>query len=96
MKKVIFKAENKIKGGKLIRIECEIEEEILKNIKFTGDFFLHPEEKLSELEDFLQGMKINEVNKNIISFLKNNHVIFLGINVNDFSNIFENAIKEIK
>ena len=40
---MICNAENKIKGGKLIRIKCEIKEDILNNIKFSGDFFLHPE-----------------------------------------------------
>ncbi len=93
---MICNAENKIKGGKLIRIKCEIKEDILNNIKFSGDFFLHPEEKLNELEDLLQGMKINEINTNIINFFRKNNVILLGIKEDDFVNIFESAIKELK
>tara|TARA_B100000749_G_scaffold280744_1_gene278384 strand:- start:4125 stop:4400 length:276 start_codon:yes stop_codon:yes gene_type:complete len=91
---MICKAENKIKGGKLIRINCEIKDDILKNIKFSGDFFLHPEEKLSELEDFLQGMRVNEININIINFFKANNVTLLGIQADDFSDIFDNAVKK--
>ena len=93
---MICNAENKIKGGKLIRIKCEIKEDILNKIKFSGDFFLHPEEKLNELEDLLQGMKINEINTNIINFFRKNNVILLGIKEDDFVNIFESAIKELK
>ena len=93
---MICNAENKIKGGKLIRIKCEIKEDILNNIKFRGDFFLHPQEKLNELEDLLQGMKINEINTNIINFFRKNNVILLGIKEDDFVNIFESAIKELK
>tara|TARA_B100001013_G_C24226141_1_gene291250 strand:+ start:156 stop:437 length:282 start_codon:yes stop_codon:yes gene_type:complete len=93
---MICNAENKIKGGKLIRIKCEIKEDILNKIKFSGDFFLHPEEKLNELEELLQGMKINEINTNIINFFRKNNVILLGIKEDDFANIFESAIKELK
>ena len=93
---MICNAENKIKGGKLIRIKCEIKEDILNKIKFSGDFFLHPEEKLNELEELLQGMKINEINTNIINFFRKNNVFLLGIKEDDFVNIFESAIKELK
>ena len=93
---MICNAENKIKGGKLIRIKCEIKEDILNKIKFSGDFFLHPEEKLNELEELLQGMKINEINTNIINFFRKNNVILLVIKEDDFANIFESAIKELK
>ncbi len=48
------------KAGKLIKIFVDYDSEI-RSIKITGDFFLHPEEKIFEIEKGLVGTPANEV-----------------------------------
>jgi lipoate-protein ligase A len=43
----------KVPGGKLIRLQADIEDGKIKKICINGDFFIHPEEKIAELEKAL-------------------------------------------
>ena len=45
----------KVPGGKLFRIELVYDRRI-EAVKITGDFFLHPEETILELESCLEGV----------------------------------------
>lgn len=47
----------KVPGGKLFRIELTADDRI-QSVKITGDFFLHPEETLAELEACLVGLAL--------------------------------------
>lgn len=51
--KSIYKAE------KLLRITLEFDSKI-QSIRIEGDFFMHPEEKIQELEDLLRGIEPSE------------------------------------
>jgi len=48
---MISQSEEKIPEGKLLRVKVELSDktEILK-VQITGDFFIHPEEKLKLIE----------------------------------------------
>ncbi len=50
----------KVPGGKLLRVRFVLEEEKIASIRFTGDFFLHPEESIEELEEKLRGVEFGE------------------------------------
>lgn len=45
----------KVKEGKLIKVEVEADE-VIKRIKITGDFFLHPEYVMEEIEESMLGL----------------------------------------
>lgn len=45
-------------GSGLIRAELEISDGRIEYIRFTGDFFIFPEEKLEKLESLLEGERI--------------------------------------
>lgn len=51
-------ATQKILGGKLVRIKIAFDEKIQK-LQITGDFFLHPEECVHDIENALIGVDIN-------------------------------------
>ncbi len=53
-----------VKSGKLIRVDAIFRDGKIEKIKITGDFFLHPEDKIEELENSLEGREITQV-KNI-------------------------------
>ncbi|MFA5996003.1 MAG: lipoate protein ligase C-terminal domain-containing protein [Patescibacteria group bacterium] len=43
----------KIPNGKLLKIFLELDNNIIKNIKITGDFFIYPEEAIMSIEQAL-------------------------------------------
>lgn len=49
----------KVPEGKVIRIEMEFSE-VIKSIKISGDFFLHPEEAIERIEEALAGTALEE------------------------------------
>lgn len=53
---MIAYASRKVREGKLVKVEVEYGE-VIRKIKITGDFFLHPEEILEKIEKGLLGLK---------------------------------------
>ncbi len=47
----------KVKGGKLVRLHVECSD-IIQKVTITGDFFLHPEDKLELIEKALIGLPL--------------------------------------
>ena len=83
----ILKGELKAQGGKLIRCFLTIQDDKINSIKITGDFFLHPEEKIFELEEILTGCQITEslISQRLTKFFKN--ATLIGASPQDFLNI---------
>lgn len=50
-------SKQKVPGGKMLEARVEFEASILR-IEILGDFFLHPEEAITDIEDCLVGMPI--------------------------------------
>ncbi len=50
----------KVPNGKLLKIFLETENGKIKMVKITGDFFIHPEEKITALEAALISEPIDE------------------------------------
>lgn len=83
----MFRAEYKAEGGKLIKVQLSIKDDKISYIKITGDFFMHPEELIEELEKALIGCTLNEaeITDSIKRFIDEKEVILLGANPNDFA-----------
>lgn len=56
MQKAIFK----VPEGKLLKIFLQSDGKTIQSVKITGDFFIHPEEKILQLEEALTGLPLNE------------------------------------
>ncbi|MGC8850110.1 MAG: lipoate protein ligase C-terminal domain-containing protein, partial [Candidatus Bathyarchaeia archaeon] len=54
------RCELKVPGGKLLRVDCAVEGHRLAAVKLSGDFFLHPEESITILEERLRGVEAEE------------------------------------
>ncbi|MEM3440358.1 MAG: lipoate protein ligase C-terminal domain-containing protein [Candidatus Bathyarchaeia archaeon] len=54
------RGEHKVRGGKLIRVLLEEDRGRIARIRITGDFFLHPEDAIFELERALEGVELKE------------------------------------
>ena len=51
----------KVEGGKLVQVDITLEDRTIKDIVIAGDFFLHPEEAILTIEDWLRGSSVDDV-----------------------------------
>ncbi|MFX1560587.1 MAG: lipoate protein ligase C-terminal domain-containing protein [Promethearchaeota archaeon] len=67
----------KVPEGKLIKVKLWVSSGEISEIKILGDFFLHPEETLLQLEDSLIGLTadITTIEKTIVNALKDSTLI---------------------
>lgn len=86
--------EHKAKKG-LIRFEIEEENRTAKSVRISGDFFIYPEETISELEKELEGKKLDELEKAVDEFFALRLDVEMPyINVEDFKIALKNALGE--
>ncbi|MBU4222635.1 MAG: lipoate--protein ligase family protein, partial [Euryarchaeota archaeon] len=52
---MIFQAKQKVKEGKVVKVEVDCDE-LIRKVRITGDFFLHPEDILEEIEKSMVGL----------------------------------------
>ena len=52
----IGKCTYKVPNGKLLKVTVEYEKKTIKKVQIRGDFFIHPEESLDDLERSLMGI----------------------------------------
>ena len=89
-------ASEKEKGGKLVQVRVEVDEDKVKNVKITGDFFLHPEEVLEEIEESFVGVRVFEEEKTILERLRRvieeREAILVGFSAEGLVRIFKEAV----
>lgn len=83
----MLRAEYKAEGGKLIRVQLDKRDDKISFIKITGDFFMHPEELIEDLERILVGCVVDEkaIAHVIRKFIEENGVTLLGATPEDFA-----------
>jgi len=81
------RAEYKVEGGKLVKVQVTTEGNRIRKVKITGDFFLYPEEFLEELEEALVGSRLDEssLTKLIEDAVEKRKATFLGVSPKDFA-----------
>jgi lipoate-protein ligase A len=81
------KAEYKVVGGKLIKVQLTRRDDKIQRIKIMGDFFLHPEELIEDLEASLTGQQLNEstLANGIKAFMEKKGAALLGASPEDFA-----------
>ena len=83
------RAEFKVPGGKLIAAETEVSNGHLKKVKITGDFFMHPEEAIEELEKALINTQLDKIEEVITNFFINRSVEIIGVSPEDFIHVLK-------
>ena len=51
--------EYKTPGGKLIAVDFRVEDNVLRDVAVTGDFFLYPEEALTDIVGALEEISVD-------------------------------------
>lgn len=76
-------AEQKIPGGKLLRIKAEARDGKIVSVNITGDFFLYPEEKIALLENYLTGLPVpfdkEEMTEKVQHLIEKENIELVGI-----------------
>jgi hypothetical protein len=76
----------KVPDGKLLKVRLEVDEDLIQEIVLMGDFFMHPEDALPELESTLVGLPLHEETliSEIEDFITINSVTLIGASAKDF------------
>jgi lipoate-protein ligase A len=86
--------EHKARKG-LIRIEFDEEKGVAEHVKITGDFFMHPEEAVQELEQRLEGHRVDELEALMDEFFSMRLDVEMPyVNVEDFKIALKKALRE--
>ena len=88
------RVEFKVPGGKLIAAEAEAEGGRIVRVKITGDFFMHPEEAIEELEGSLTGVSADEksLEKAMNSFFGKRSIELIGVSPKDFAHVIRMSL----
>jgi len=83
----------KVVGGKTVKIELIVDDNTIKEVIISGDFFAFPIEKFEELERNLKGKeaKIAEIKKVLDNFKQD--LTLVGISWSDLEQLFESLLK---
>ena len=92
----ILRGELKVTGGKLLKCQLTLKKDIIDTLTITGDFFLYPEEKITDLETCLLGCHphLKDIKSKLTSFFQ--HVELVGATPQDFINLIMLTSKEKK
>jgi len=98
---VTYSSELKVTKGKLVVCELDLKKvedsppELIR-IGFYGDFFLHPEEKIEEIEEKLSGSSIEELPGRIMEAFQAEEMELVGVGPEDFVRVAKEALKNLK
>jgi len=77
----------KIPGGKMVKVRVDVKNDSIQGITILGDFFLHPEDTLEEMEQGLVGTKAEEVSITSViqSILDRHKAVLIGATARDLA-----------
>ena len=92
---MMFKTKQKVKEGKVVKVEVDCDE-LIRNVRITGDFFLHPEDILEEIEKSMVGLKGNAdeetLTSNILKVIADRDVQMIGISPGSIARLIKEAL----
>lgn len=91
---MIYKAAKKIPGGKLVRVKVQAGE-VIESVQISGDFFLHPEEALPNIERALLGLSRDSATSDFAAAihraLMKEKAAFIGVTPEDIAATLQEA-----
>ncbi len=87
---------HKIPNGKLVRISLEYDTTILQKIKICGDFFVHPEETIEEMEKVLRHLPVEageiRIKQKLDEVAHSKNAQLIGIDTQTVASLIHEAI----
>lgn len=88
--------ERKVPGGKLLRVRVDFDEHI-RALRITGDFMVHPEEALFEIERNLSGIPLpvgeSDLRKRIQEVVDDREARLVGFSPGDLASVISEALE---
>lgn len=83
----------KIPNGKMLKIKVSFEGELIKSIRIMGDFFLHPESTIEDIEESIVGFEVSieRLSSEIQKVLDENNAVLIGASALDIAVAIEKA-----
>jgi lipoate-protein ligase A len=95
---LITYSSQKVKEGKIVKVVVELDD-VIKKLKITGDFFLHPEDVLDDIEKSIVGLKkdveFDTIVLKIHNIAKARDAQMIGISPESVASVIIEAIKSI-
>ena len=93
---MISYSSQKVREGKIVKVEVEFDD-FIEKLKITGDFFLHPEDVLEDIEKSMHGLKKNvsfdELVVNIHNIARAHDAKMIGISPESLALVITEALK---
>lgn len=86
------RADLKVMGGKLVSAETVVNAGYLVEVKITGDFFMHPEETIEDLEKELRGIPVGDLDRTVAEFFSRRSVELIGASSDDFVKVLKSSL----
>jgi lipoate---protein ligase len=95
---LIAHCSRKVKEGKIVKVEVEVESDnVIKKLRITGDFFLHPEEVLDDIEKSMAGVKkdagFDTIVLKIRDIVRDCNTQMIGISPESIAEVLTEALK---
>ena len=84
----------KVPNGKLLRIDADIKEKTIIDIKIHGDFFIHPEDGIEIIEKNLIGKKIDDKSLSETLNRATEEFEMIGVSVEDIIGVLGRFINQ--
>ena len=92
---MIQQASKKVEGGKLVRVKI-LADEYINDIQISGDFFLHPEDAITHIEQNLKNLHrttpAEEITARIENVLAKHKGVFVGLLPEDLTDTVLRAL----
>lgn len=88
----VGKAVLKVAGGKMLRAQVEHEEGIIRHVKLSGDFFIHPEEAIEAIEKDMEGAVAEQVADRVSETAIGLRAELVGFTAKDVQQVIEMAM----
>lgn len=86
----------KVNEGKIVKVEVDFDD-VIKGIKITGDFFMHPEEVLDDMEKSIVGLEkdvsIDLLVRKIRNIASEYDAQIIGISPESLASVIKEALK---
>jgi lipoate-protein ligase A len=88
---MIAKRDFKVPGGKLLRVEVEVESGVVLRALVRGDFFAHPEEAFEAAEAELIGLPVDRLEEAALSLFSRPPLRVFGASASDIAIVLGEA-----
>ncbi|MEM1983209.1 MAG: lipoate protein ligase C-terminal domain-containing protein [Sulfolobales archaeon] len=88
---VLCSSIKRLSGGKTVKVDLEVINDLIKNVIISGDFFLYPEDYIHFIESRLRNVRINDVSKIMYEF--KDSVEIVGASIDEFLEVINDAYR---